>query len=456
MPTMREAYERNVGTMDPDTMDTLFLDNVTTRGKVFGLAAKYSSLAMLSMMNCNLTTLDGLPYMPQLSYLDVSNNQLGDEAALEQLVQKAPVVEKISMSGNMLGLGHLVPLKDLPKLSELDLTNNVHLGLNYRAEVFALLPTLKILDGCDIDGVEMDEDDDEEEDDEDPGYHRQPPPPHRRNPPPHRAAPRGSPRAAPRTAHRAGVMHQVHAPVATRPRQVLVAPHRALAGAAGAGAHRQQVVRVVMPQDPMDAVHQGLHHDHVYLHDPEHDDVVEEEILVEEEVVVEGDEEEFVDVDGIEGDVTIGSDERGGGALHEFLDDSTFTYNEEGYYDPEDSISATIDDVIAAASSSSSSSAHYQHHQRHDHLNLPSTSSASTSTSSPRGTKRTAPSAAPPPPPSTRPMLVVPKASSSSGEEVDVEGLEPRAKRIADSIDAVARGALGGPSRGSDDDLNVD
>lgn len=47
----------------------------------------------------------------------------------------------------------------LPKISELDLTNNSGLGLvdDYRVKVFEMIPSLKILDGCDIDGEEVEE-----------------------------------------------------------------------------------------------------------------------------------------------------------------------------------------------------------------------------------------------------------------------------------------------------------
>ncbi|ULU08438.1 hypothetical protein L3Y34_019553 [Caenorhabditis briggsae] len=155
MPSMAQIYFDQVGNADPDQLDTLFLDNSTTNGRMSGLATRYANLEMLSMVRCGLNTLAGLPDLPSLSYLDISENVLGDRAFFDVLAVKAPQIEKISMTGNVLAMDHLRALKSLPKLSELDLINNSKLGFNYRERVFQMIPSLKILDGCDIDGEEV-------------------------------------------------------------------------------------------------------------------------------------------------------------------------------------------------------------------------------------------------------------------------------------------------------------
>ncbi|EFP01052.1 hypothetical protein GCK72_001461 [Caenorhabditis remanei] len=158
MPSMVEKYSVELRERDPETVDTLFLDN-SDDGKIGGINDKLTNLTMLSMVKCGLTTLTGFPNLPALTYLDISDNQLGDEANFDILVRNAPELERITLAGNKLSLDNMRSLKMLPKLSELDLTNNAALGLleEYRAKVFEMIPSLKILDGCDIDGDEVEE-----------------------------------------------------------------------------------------------------------------------------------------------------------------------------------------------------------------------------------------------------------------------------------------------------------
>uniref|UniRef100_A0A1I7USS8 LRRcap domain-containing protein n=1 Tax=Caenorhabditis tropicalis TaxID=1561998 RepID=A0A1I7USS8_9PELO len=158
MTSMEEKYVREIRDRDPATVDTLFLDNVKD-GKIGGINDKLTNLTMLSMVRCGLTTLAGFPLLPALTYLDISDNQLGDDASFDVLVKNAPELERITLASNKLTLDNLRPLKMLPKLSELDLTNNAALGLleEYRVKVFEMIPSLKILDGCDVDGDEVEE-----------------------------------------------------------------------------------------------------------------------------------------------------------------------------------------------------------------------------------------------------------------------------------------------------------
>uniref|UniRef100_A0A8R1HNE1 LRRcap domain-containing protein n=1 Tax=Caenorhabditis japonica TaxID=281687 RepID=A0A8R1HNE1_CAEJA len=135
---------------------------------------------MLSMVKCGLTTFADFPTLPALSYLDVSDNDLGDNAMFDIIVRNAPELERLTLAGNKLSIENLRPLKMLMKLSELDLTNNSGLGLveDYRVKVFEMIPSLKILDGCDVDGNEVEEEfageggeesEGEESDDDGPG-----------------------------------------------------------------------------------------------------------------------------------------------------------------------------------------------------------------------------------------------------------------------------------------------
>ncbi|EGT32359.1 hypothetical protein CAEBREN_20015 [Caenorhabditis brenneri] len=155
---MEEKYATELRERDPATVDTLFLDN-SDSGKIGGINGDLVNLTMLSMVKCGLTTLTGFPSLPALTYLDLSDNQLGDEANFDILVKNAPELERITLAGNKLSLDNLRTLKMMPKLSELDLTNNAGLGLldEYRVKMFEMIPSLKILDGCDVDGDEVEE-----------------------------------------------------------------------------------------------------------------------------------------------------------------------------------------------------------------------------------------------------------------------------------------------------------
>ncbi|CAP36979.2 Protein CBG19734 [Caenorhabditis briggsae] len=159
MPSMLEKYTVELRERDPATVDTLFLDN-SDDGQIGGINDQLTNLAMLSMVKCGLTTLSGFPHLPALTYLDLSDNQLGDAAGFDVLVKNAPELERLTLNNNKLSLDNLRQLKMLPKLSELELTSNPALGLlaEYRDKVFDMIPSLKILDGCDVEGVEVEED----------------------------------------------------------------------------------------------------------------------------------------------------------------------------------------------------------------------------------------------------------------------------------------------------------
>ncbi|CAI2292553.1 unnamed protein product [Caenorhabditis sp. 36 PRJEB53466] len=158
MPTMEERYAVELRERDPTTVDTLFLDN-SDGGQIAGINDQLTNLTMLSMVKCGLTTLAGFPKLSGLTYLDISDNYLGDDSSFDILVRNGPELERITLAGNKLTLENLRPLKMLTKLSELDLTNNTGLGHveDYRVKVFEMIPSLKILDGCDIDGEEVEE-----------------------------------------------------------------------------------------------------------------------------------------------------------------------------------------------------------------------------------------------------------------------------------------------------------
>uniref|UniRef100_A0A914E867 Acidic leucine-rich nuclear phosphoprotein 32 family member A n=1 Tax=Acrobeloides nanus TaxID=290746 RepID=A0A914E867_9BILA len=150
---------------EPEVVYDITLDNckVTT---LEGFPAELNKLRVMSALNMGLNNLDGLPTLPELSMLDLSDNKMHD---FVQLVEKCPNVEHLNLCGNLIKtIDTLKPLQNLSKLATLDLFKNDIVELpSYRADVFALIPHLKYLDGVDKEGrdMEVSDMDDEEEDD---------------------------------------------------------------------------------------------------------------------------------------------------------------------------------------------------------------------------------------------------------------------------------------------------
>ncbi|CAI5441764.1 unnamed protein product [Caenorhabditis angaria] len=159
MTSMAEKYVTELRERDPATVDTIYLDN-STGGVIEGVDDKLTNLLTLSMVNCELTSFKGLPSLPAVTYIDVTNNKFGDTPAFDILVKNAPELVRLNLSSNNItSIEVLRPLKMLTKLAELDLSHNESLGLteSYRDKIFEIIPSLKSLDGLDVDGEEIEE-----------------------------------------------------------------------------------------------------------------------------------------------------------------------------------------------------------------------------------------------------------------------------------------------------------
>lgn len=149
----------------PQIID-LNLDN-SKATEIEGLTDEYSRLETLSLINVGLQSLRGLPKLPSLKRLELSDNRI--HGGLHTLSQNCPSLESLTLSGNKIrDLDALKALQQLPKLRILDLyTCEIcsHLD-DYRNKVFELLPQLVFLDGFDAENRELPEESDEEEEDD--------------------------------------------------------------------------------------------------------------------------------------------------------------------------------------------------------------------------------------------------------------------------------------------------
>ncbi|XP_055606655.1 acidic leucine-rich nuclear phosphoprotein 32 family member A isoform X2 [Uranotaenia lowii] len=163
----RIALEKR-GLPDDQTRE-LILDNCRST-HIEGLTDSFTALEILSLINVGLVSLKSFPKLPALRKLELSDNRILN--GLNHLVD-SPQLTHLNLSGNRIkDFEELTPLKELKNLEVLDLFNNeVTSTDNYRDKIFALIPSLKYLDGFDKDDTEAPSDEDEDangyDDDED-------------------------------------------------------------------------------------------------------------------------------------------------------------------------------------------------------------------------------------------------------------------------------------------------
>ncbi|KAK0093190.1 hypothetical protein PV326_014125 [Microctonus aethiopoides] len=131
------------------------LDNCRSTN-IVGLTDEFVALESLSLINVGLTSLKGFPVLPNLRKLELSDNRISGGL---NLLLTSPKLTHLNLSGNKVkDLDTLQPLKDFKNLRSLDLFNNEATDMdNYRDKVFSLIPSLKYLDGFDMDDCEVED-----------------------------------------------------------------------------------------------------------------------------------------------------------------------------------------------------------------------------------------------------------------------------------------------------------
>lgn len=131
-----------------------------------------ASLEELSVAGARLSSLQGLPHLPALRRLSFPDNRLSGAPALAAVAEACgATLRHLDLGNNRFAeVGELEPLAKLG-VEALDLEQcPVSKAKGYREKVFALIPSLKYLDGADAQGNERLETDDEDyvedEDDE--------------------------------------------------------------------------------------------------------------------------------------------------------------------------------------------------------------------------------------------------------------------------------------------------
>jgi len=145
----------------PHEIIELNLDN-TRATQIEGLTDEYTALKTLSLIKIGLTSLKGFPKLPNLTKLEVADNRISNGLAV---LKDCPKLSHLNLSDNKIkDLEAIEPLKSFDSLTHLDLFNNDICNTeDYRSKVFKMLPNLKYLDDADADGVENSEDEDDDD-----------------------------------------------------------------------------------------------------------------------------------------------------------------------------------------------------------------------------------------------------------------------------------------------------
>lgn len=130
---------------------------------------RFPSLEELSVAGARLSSLAGLPRLPALRRLSLPDNRLSGADSLAAVAESCGgTLRHLDLGNNRFAeVEELAPLAPL-RVQALDLYQcPVTKVKGYREKVFALIPSLKYLDGADAEGNERLETDEEEDEDED-------------------------------------------------------------------------------------------------------------------------------------------------------------------------------------------------------------------------------------------------------------------------------------------------
>eukprot|EP00923_Selenidium_pygospionis_P057328 GHVN01100187.1.p1 GENE.GHVN01100187.1~~GHVN01100187.1.p1 ORF type:complete len:172 (+),score=33.40 GHVN01100187.1:101-616(+) len=155
----------------PSTVKSLVLDELKVKDCTIQdaeILAQYVELESLCINRTGLSNLSNFPPLPNLKKLELTDNFLNEKSNVAQLAQYTNLIS-MSLSGNKFrdieGLKPLVALTSLVNL-EIVLNPFTEADTHYRKTLFEWIPSLKVIDGEDRDGNDMEfESSDEDEDD---------------------------------------------------------------------------------------------------------------------------------------------------------------------------------------------------------------------------------------------------------------------------------------------------
>ena len=172
--TLQKKFPLEKNTKDQPTLiialDGITINHISDEVKTY--LENFKSLEELSMVNCNLNTLQNFPELPSLIKLDLSDNHIKDTDLKELLKYKKLQELRMANNNGISNFSEIKKLESLP-LTFIDFSDcPVSKMEGYREKFYENFKNLKILDLCDKEGKEWDEDDEEEEepDEDDNGF----------------------------------------------------------------------------------------------------------------------------------------------------------------------------------------------------------------------------------------------------------------------------------------------
>ena len=172
--TLQKKFPLEKNTKDQPTLiialDGITINHISDEVKTY--LENFKSLEELSMVNCNLNTLQNFPELPSLIKLDLSDNHIKDTDLSELLKYKKLQELRMANNNGISNFSEIKKLESLP-LTFIDFSDcPVSKMEGYREKFYENFKNLKILDLCDKEGKEWDEDDEEEEepDEDDNGF----------------------------------------------------------------------------------------------------------------------------------------------------------------------------------------------------------------------------------------------------------------------------------------------
>mmetsp|Transcript_7159 Transcript_7159/g.13123 ORF Transcript_7159/g.13123 Transcript_7159/m.13123 type:complete len:208 (-) Transcript_7159:39-662(-) len=153
---MEEVIRGQVDDEDAESIEEIVLDawkssSISPQDQT--LLETYTTLNVLSMLGCGLTSLVNFPHLDNLIKLDLSKNAL--TGSLEHLKHCKELLQ-IDLSENQISsFAELRPLSLIPNLYSLELLGNPVTEVEgYRAKLFEICSSLEILDGLNVEGEE--------------------------------------------------------------------------------------------------------------------------------------------------------------------------------------------------------------------------------------------------------------------------------------------------------------
>ncbi|XP_055339252.1 acidic leucine-rich nuclear phosphoprotein 32 family member B-like isoform X2 [Paramacrobiotus metropolitanus] len=146
----------------PDDAKTIILDEFPFSDFRDVPLLRFTNLRCLSANACGVKSVLGLPPLPNLTYLQLNDNQLGynpDSPHFEVLATATPNLKRLTLANNGISSDDILkPLKDLPALHTVDLGYN-SVNRTHHRQLYDAVPQVMHWDG---DGGETDCDSDAE------------------------------------------------------------------------------------------------------------------------------------------------------------------------------------------------------------------------------------------------------------------------------------------------------